>query len=235
MRKGVVYLIPTYLDEANDRSFLAPMAIDVIQHTTCFLVENIRSARRFISSLSLGIQIENLHFHELNKDTHASELGVLFKPVFEGKNVGIMSEAGLPGLADPGGLAVRFAHQHDISVVPLPGASAIQTALISSGFNGQQFVFHGYVPIPKPERLEFIKKMEQQCSKTGYTQLFMETPFRNQSLMQDILATCQEKTLLSVAAGVFSPSEYIKTMFIAKWKSTAFDFHKIPAVFSFGI
>lgn len=231
----MVYLIPTYLAEENDRSFLAPMVVDVIQHTNYFLVENIRTARRFISSLSLGIPIENLHFEILDKDSPESELKRLLKPVFEGQNIGLMSEAGLPGLADPGGLVVHFAHRNEIRVVPLPGASAIQTALISSGFNGQQFVFHGYVPIQKPERIEFIKKMEQQSSKTRYTQLFMETPFRNQSLMQDILTTCHEKTLLSVAAGIFSQDEYIQTMPISKWRTSSFDLHKIPAVFSIGI
>lgn len=232
--KGSVFLIPTYLSESNDSNFLAPMVLDIVRSMDYFLVENVRTARRFVSSLGLGLDISTLHFEEVNKNSDARTIHELMQEVIQGKDVAVMSEAGLPGLADPGGLIVKFAHQHELKVVPLPGASSIQTALICSGFNGQQFSFHGYLPIQKPERVAYMKKMEQLLKQTNATQIFMETPFRNMSLMNDLLATLEPTTLLSIASDVFGSNENLRTQAVKAWKSSQFDLHKIPTVFSIG-
>jgi len=209
------------------------MVLDVIKNCDLFFVENIRTARRFISSLKLGIEIEQLHFEQLDKNTSWEELYNLFEPVRNGSDAGIISEAGLPCLADPGNIAVSFAHDTKIKVIPLPGSSSIQLALIGSGFNGQQFTFHGYLPIEKKERIKKIKELEKFCSK-GYTQVFMETPYRNQSLLKDILSNCSPNLLLSIASDVSGSRELIQTMTIKKWRESPIDIHKLPSIFSFG-
>lgn len=233
-KKGVVFLIPTYLSESNDRSFLAPMVIDVLQNTTFFLVENVRTARRFISSLKLGIDISQLHFEVVDKRTSPEQIDHMLKPVLSGADVGIISESGLPGLADPGSLVVAYAHQKNVSVIPLPGASSIQTALIASGFNGQQFTFHGYLPIQKNERIQTITRLEDFCNKTGFTQVFIETPYRNQSLVKDLIETLSRKTYLHISADLFGANQLVCTKAVEQWKNLTIDIHKTPAVFCIG-
>lgn len=230
---GHLFLIPTYLSESNNRDFLAPTITEVVTKCPFFLVENVRTARRFISSLKLGINIEDLHFEQLDKNTTWEELYDLFEPVRKGKDIGLISEAGLPCLADPGNLAVSFAHQTDIRVVPLPGSSSIQLALIASGFNGQQFTFHGYLPIDKGGRIKRIKELEK-LAQGGYSQLFMETPYRNHQLLDDIFAQANSNTLLSIASDISGQKEWIKTYPISKWKKIKFNIHKVPCIFSFG-
>ena len=234
MSKGSLFLIPTYLSESNDASFLAPMVCDVINNTKYYLVENVRTARRFISSLNLGIDISSLEFEVLDKKSHSTEVGQKMNWLLQGHDVGVISEAGLPGLADPGSLAVSFAHRQNIKVIPLPGATSIQTAVISSGFSGQQYTFHGYLPIPKNERIKAIKKLEQDLRSTGYTHVFMETPFRNNQLLEDLKKTLGNQTLLSISSDIFGDKQHIKTMAIAEWKESKQDFHKIPTVFCLG-
>lgn len=234
MQKGIVYLIPTYLSESNDASFIAPMIQDIIKNTSFFAVENVRTARRFISSLKLGIEIESLRFTVLDKKSSASELDEILSPLKNGQNIGVMSEAGLPGLADPGNLAVAYAHRNGFRVCPLPGASAIQTAVIGSGFNGQQFVFHGYLPIQKADRIKAIKNLSQHLKSTGYTQVFMETPFRNMHLIDDLIQNLDLNDLMSISADVFGENEFILTQTIKDWKNSKKDLHKIPAVFCLG-
>lgn len=231
--QGVLYLIPSYLSETNEASFLSPTVVEVIKRTPRFLVENVRTARRFISSLKTGIVIEDLDFELLNKNTTFEEMYELFEPVRQGDDIGLISEAGLPCLADPGNLAVGFAHQTRIRVVPMPGSSSIQLALIASGFNGQQFSFNGYLPIDRKARIQKIRELEKQSTR-GFTQLFMETPYRNHQLLQDIINSCNPNTLLSVASDITGSNEKIWTMPIQKWKSTDIQIHKIPAIFSFG-
>ncbi len=234
MDKGKIYLIPTYLSESNDANFLAPMVIDIVKNTEYYLVENIRTARRFISSLKLGLDIPSLTFEQLDKKTTPEMVHELMQEVVQGKNVGIMSEAGLPGLADPGSLAIKFAHQHGLQVVPLPGPSSIQTAVINSGFSGQQFSFNGYLPIQKAERIARIKGLQTHLNNTKYTQVFMETPFRNMNLMDDLLDHLDNHTLLSVSSDVFGAKEFILTQTVRAWKKSEFDLHKIPTVFCIG-
>lgn len=228
-----LFLIPTYLSDSNDATFISPMVGEVIKHTRHYFVENIRTARRFISSLKTGVVIEDLEFFVLDKKSNWDQMYELFEPIRRGQDMAVMSEAGVPCLADPGNLAVSFAHQTSIQVVPLPGTSSIQMALIASGFNGQRFTFHGYLPIDRKARQQKIKEIEK-LSATGYTQLFMETPFRNQQLLKDILSTCRPDTLLSIASDISGKREMILTQPIHKWKNTAIDIHKIPAIFSFG-
>lgn len=234
MSKGTVFLIPTYLSSSNDATFIAPMVKDVIKNTTYFLVENIRTARRYISSLNLGLDISALHFEIVDKNTTAQQVSALMKPVFDGLDVGVISEAGLPGLADPGSLLVGFAHQKDVRVVPLPGATSIQTAVISSGFSGQQYVFHGYLPIQKKDRTRSIRELEKNLTASGYTQVFMETPFRNMSLLEDLLTTLHPNTYLHIASDLFGSQEVIKSLPVKVWKSKKINLHKVPTVFCLG-
>lgn len=233
MKNGRIFLIPTYLSDSNDKAFLSPMISEVVKNCQHYFVENIRTARRFIGSLKTGVVIDDLTFFQLDKKSSWDELYPLFEPIRSGYDMAIMSEAGVPCLADPGNLAVTFAHQNQVQVVPLPGASSIQMALIASGFNGQQFTFHGYLPIEKQDRKRKIKELEQMAT-SGYTQLFMETPYRNQALLKDIIHTCRPHTLLSIASDITGKDEKITTQPISKWKSSSIDIHKIPAIFSFG-
>lgn len=233
MSQGKLFLIPTYLSTDNDASFVSPMVTEVLQNTKYFFVENVRTARRFISSLKTGITIDELDFKILDKKSNWDQMYPLFEPIRNGKDMGVISEAGVPCLADPGNLAVSFAHQTHIQVVPMPGTSSIQMALIASGFNGQKFTFHGYLPIDKTPRQQKIRELEK-LSQTGYTQLFMETPYRNQQLIKDIFKTCRPDTLLSIAADISGSNEKIRTQPVSKWQKTDIQIHKIPAIFSFG-
>ena len=233
MSQGKLFLIPTYLSTDNDASFVSPMVTEVLLNTKFFFVENVRTARRFISSLKAGITIDELDFKILDKKSNWDQMYPLFEPLRNGEDMGVISEAGVPCLADPGNLAVSFAHQTNIQVVPMPGTSSIQMALIASGFNGQKFTFHGYLPIDKNPRQQKIRELEK-LSQTGYTQLFMETPYRNQQLIKDILKTCRPDTLLNVAADISGSNEKIRTQPVSKWQKTDIQIHKIPAIFSFG-
>ncbi len=231
---GTLYLIPTYLSSANDRSFLAPMVLDVIKNTSYFVVENVRTSRRFISSLKLDVDISSLRFEVLDKNTSYEKADKILNPLKTGENIGIISEAGLPGLADPGHMAVAYAHRHQLKVVPLPGPSSIQTAVIGSGFTGQQFTFHGYLPIQKSDRAKAIKNLSRDLKATGYTQVFMETPFRNTALIKDLVAHLDPNQQLSVSADIFGEQEFILTQSVKEWKMSNKDLHKIPAVFCLG-
>ncbi len=233
MSGNKLFLIPTYLSDSNDRSFIAPMVIDVLKHVDHYLVENIRSARRFISSLKAGIVIDSLSFEQLDKKTSWDDAYQLFEPLRNGHDMALMSEAGLPCLADPGNIAVSLAHQTRIQVVPLPGTSSIQLALIASGFNGQQFTFHGYLPIERNDRIRRLKELEKEAAK-GYTQLFMETPYRNVKLLEDILSSCRPDTPLNIAADITGNQEFIRTLPVREWQKTNPLINKLPAIFSFG-
>jgi len=232
--RGVLYLIPSYLSESNDASFIAPMVKDVLQNTSHFLVENVRTARRFISSLKLGLDISELQFEVMDKSTDAQSVEQLMKLLTDGHDLGVISEAGLPGLADPGNVAVSWAHRNNVRVIPLPGASSIQMALIGSGFNGQQFAFHGYLPIDKRERTQKIKQLEAEVNRTSYTQIFMETPFRNDQMVSAILATCNANTRFSIACDISGKNELIQSKTIQEWKKASPSLHKIPTIFSLG-
>jgi 16S rRNA (cytidine1402-2'-O)-methyltransferase len=229
--KGKLYLIPTPLAENTTDHMLTPAMQQIIRALDYFLVENIRTARRFVSSLQLGISIETLRFEVLDKDTKWEEVELLCAPLHEGKNIGIMSEAGCPGIADPGNLAVKFAHGHEVDVIPLVGPSSIFMALMASGFNGQSFAFHGYLPIEKSKRQHKIRELEKDIYQKEQTQIFMETPYRNDQLFQDIIQICKPFTILCVARDISGEQEMITSRPVKEWKRNKPGLHKVPTVF----
>ena len=233
MNKGKLILIPIVISEGTQDLVISEHVKSTIKDLDCFLVENIRTARRFISSLKLEVEIESLNFGLLDKGTKPDKVKALMQPIFQGKNVGVMSESGCPGVADPGALAVDFAHKNGIEVVPMVGPSSILMALMSSGFNGQSFVFHGYIPIDKGDRIKKIKQMEEHAYQLKQTQIFMDTPYRNRHLLTDLIENCNPQTRLSVARDITGEKELIQTKTLKEWKSDkAPDLHKIPVIFS---
>jgi 16S rRNA (cytidine1402-2'-O)-methyltransferase len=197
------------------------------------LVEDIRTARRYLSSLKIFESIEALSFEVLNKDTQYTELPDLLKPLMEGHDMGVISESGCPGIADPGALAVAYAHKHNIRVVPLVGPSSVLLALMASGLNGQRFAFHGYLPIDTKEAVKAIKELERESKTRNQTQVFIETPYRNNSVLDHLLNSLSPSTLLSIALDITGTHESIKTKSIKEWKAEKPSFAKQPAVFSF--
>lgn len=228
--KGTLYLIPTIIAE-DTFDCLAPQVKEVSNALTYFLVENIRTARRFLSALGVERPIPELEFEELSKKTSEAEVEKLMQPLLKGQDVGVMSEAGCPGIADPGARAVAWAHRHSVKVVPLVGPSSIFLALMASGFSGQSFAFHGYLPIQPKERGAAIQSLEQQAGKLRQTQIFMETPYRNEKLFQQILKTCHPQTQLCIARGVTGSEEMIRTLSIAEWRKETPALHKVPTIF----
>ncbi|MGA0558185.1 SAM-dependent methyltransferase [Larkinella sp. VNQ87] len=227
-----LYLIPTVLAENTAEQVLSPQIRAVVGQTKVFFVENVRTARRFISSLKTGVVIDELTFYELNKDTPETETaGQLRRLLLEQQDAGILSEAGCPGVADPGAVAVRLAHQMGWRVWPLVGPSSILLALMASGMSGQSFAFHGYLPIEKPARLQQIRQLEQDARKRDQTQIFMETPYRNNALLADLLATCHPETRLCIACHLTADDELIRTLSIREWKTQVPDLHKKPSLF----
>lgn len=232
--KGTLYLVPNTLGNP-DSSMTIPEGIkSTIDHTSVFIVENLRNARRYLKSLNKDIHIDELTFYELNKHTDAGEIPSYLKKLLEGQDAAIISEAGVPGIADPGAEVVRVAHEKGIRVVPLTGPSSILLALMASGLNGQSFCFHGYLPITRGERIKKIRELEQLAERRGITQLFMETPYRNEAMLSDILESCQSSTLLCIAADITMETEFICTKSIGQWKQKKPALHKRPVMFLLG-
>ncbi|MDX2191658.1 MAG: SAM-dependent methyltransferase [Bacteroidota bacterium] len=229
--KGKLYLIPTFLHELSTVEQLPPFNLEIIKSIKHYLVENERSARRFISSLQLGIDISTLELFLLDKNTPKESIKPFIDMLIKGNNVGVMSEAGCPGIADPGSMAVELAHIYEIEVVPLVGPSSITLALMASGFNGQSFAFHGYLPIQKNDRIIKLKQLESESSKKNQTQIFIETPFRNDSLFSDILNNCHPNTFICVAVDLQSPHQLIKSKTVIQWKQTHIQLNKKPAIY----
>ncbi len=234
MNKTKLYLIPSTLGAENVNSYLPPLVVKTLHSLHLFFVENIRTARRFISSSGFSGDIGSLRFFELSEHTSLKETEELLKELMEEGRAGLISEAGLPGVADPGGMLVQLCHRHGIGVVPLTGPSSIFLALMASGLNGQQFAFHGYLPKDRSARIRKIRELEREAHRTGASQIFMETPYRNNHLLQDILATCHDQTLLCVAADLTTAKEFIHTRTIQAWIKDIPDLHKRPAIFILG-
>jgi 16S rRNA (cytidine1402-2'-O)-methyltransferase len=233
--KGVLYLVPSTLGN-NDIQYAIPEGIKSLVSTIeIFIVENLRSARRYLKLLDKSIEIDRLTFFELNEHTALEMVPSFLEPCRKGKNTAIISEAGVPAVADPGAAAVKLAHESGIRVVPLTGPSSILLALMASGLNGQHFTFHGYLPVKKNERIRKIKALEEFSRKTGATQLFMEAPYRNDGLLEDLLATCHPGTLLCIAVDVTLDSEMIRTHSVDFWKRNTPNLHKRPAIFVMGV
>ncbi len=224
-----LFLIPTILAPDTEEKVLSPQIKDIIKHLNIFFVEDIRTARRFISNLKIGKVIDTLTFYELTKDTPRETTLQQLKELKE--DAGIISEAGCPSIADPGSMAVGIAHQLGLRVVPLVGPSSILMALMASGFNGQSFVFHGYLPIDKVLRIKALRQIEQEAKKKNQTQIFMETPYRNNQLMSDMLQNLAAETLLCVASNITAEDEFIKTLSIKEWKKHQPVLHKKPTIF----
>ncbi|MFN3839613.1 MAG: SAM-dependent methyltransferase [Cyclobacteriaceae bacterium] len=233
VRRGKLYLIPNIIASGTTEEVILPQIKNIIKATQYYLVEDIRSARRFISSLKVVDSIEVLHFRILNKDTRPAELNELMKPLLEGYDVGVLSESGCPGVADPGALAVAFAHQSNIKVVPLVGPSSLFLALMASGLNGQRFAFHGYLPVSKTDREKTIALLEKESRKRALTQIFIETPYRNNALFESLINVLSANTALCVAVDITGTSETIVTRPVAEWKMRKTEWPKLPAVFLF--
>jgi 16S rRNA (cytidine1402-2'-O)-methyltransferase len=233
MSKGRLFLIPSVIAADTGQQTTTEQVKTAIQSTRFYLAENIREARRFISSLKLGVDISSLNFEQLNKNTPEPAIRNLLQPLFDGENLGVLSDAGCPGIADPGALAVKMAHRNNIRVIPLVGPSSILLALMSSGLNGQSFSFHGYLPIKVAEAIKEIKLLEQQSRKNQQTQIFIETPYRTDKLLQLLVDQLHPATLLTVASDVTGKLEFIRTMTIAGWRKKSRQIGKQPTVFLF--
>jgi 16S rRNA (cytidine1402-2'-O)-methyltransferase len=229
--RGKLYLIPTTLGESDPLDVLPQTVKRAVNFIDDYIVENEKTARKFIKSIHPEKVQASLRLSALNKHTLISEHNKMIQPCLEGKNIGLMSEAGCPGIADPGAVIVKLAHEKNIQVIPLVGPSSILLALMSSGMNGQNFAFNGYLPIDKAEKKVAIKNLEKLSQDKNQSQIFIETPFRNNKMLDDILQTLQPNTHLCVAADITLPSEYIKTMRVSDWKKTTIDLHNRPTIF----
>ncbi len=231
-QQGFLYLIPTLLGGDEVQRCVPDFNLQIIMGLRHFVVEEIRTARRFLRKISPTFPIDGCQFQELNEHTQILNSEEWLAPVFQGRSVGLLSEAGLPCIADPGANLVLSAHRMGIQVVPLMGASSIFSALMASGLSGQQFTFHGYLPKEKNALLKQIHKMESDSARNAYAQIFIETPYKNNQLWELLLENCQNETYLCVAANITLDNEYIVTKTIADWKKTARpDLHKQPALF----
>ena len=229
---ATLYLIPTPLAPDTAAQVLSPPIAEAVARLDYFFVEELRTARRFISGLRTGRVIDETTFYDLHKDTpEADTKRQLLDLLAQNQDAGVLSEAGCPGVADPGAVAVRLAHELGFRVEPLVGPSSILLALMASGMSGQSFVFHGYLPINRADRSRMVKQLETEARNRRQTQIFMETPYRNNGLLADLLATALPDTRLCIAANVTAPDALIQTKTIRQWKSSLPDLHKKPTIF----
>lgn len=230
---GKLYLIPTIISDETQQVVIPSQVKDVLPGIKHFLAEDLRTARRFLSSLKVYPTIEELNFQVLNKETVAIDLPELMKPLEAGFNLGVISESGCPGVADPGALAVAYAHAHNFQVVPLVGPSSILLALMASGLNGQQFAFNGYLPVDAKEASKRIQELERESKVKNQTQIFIETPYRNNAVFNHLLKNLHPTTRLTIALDVTGKNETITTKTVTAWKLNPIEWPKAPAVFLF--
>lgn len=231
VKMGKLFLIPTTLGDTEPLEVLPISIKQTIEEIDHYIVENEKSARHFIKKINPRKPQPSLHLEQLNKFTEPERIPTFLDPCINGHNVGILSEAGCPGIADPGADVVRIAHEKNIKVVPLVGPSSILLALMASGLNGQQFAFNGYLPIETSERKTTLKALERLSKEKNQTQIFIETPYRNDKLLQDLLKSLSANTLLCIASDITLPTEYIVTKAIKDWKQMELDLHKRPTIF----
>ena len=229
--KGNLYLIPTTLGDNEPLEVLPISVKKTIEQVNFYIVENEKTARRFIKKISSGKSQSALQLFPLNKFTHTSILPEYLDPCLNGTHVGLLSDAGCPGIADPGADIVRLAHQKGIKVVPLVGPSSILMAMMSSGMNGQSFTFNGYLPIDKNERKNEIKRLERLSFEQNQSQIFIETPYRNNKMLEELSNTLAANTLICVACDITLSTEFIKTKTASEWKKNIVDLHKRPTIF----
>lgn len=232
MDRSCLYLIPSFLAETNDHSDFPEKNFVIIQQIDSFIVENLRTARRFLRKIGYTRSFDEVIFFELNKHTDPNEISKFMNLIQPGRKIGLISEAGVPCVADPGSEVVSLAHELNIKVVPLSGPSSILMALMASGFNGQNFVFHGYLPIDKKKRENKVKQIEKDAGLKNQTQIFMETPYRNNQLLDTILKHCNNSTRLCLAKSITHASEeQVITKSVKDWRKAIPDLHKKPVVF----
>lgn len=228
---GKVYLIPNTLGDTNIGDVIPTGVIQCVHSLSHFIVEDVRNARRFLVKTGYPLKIDDIVFFELNKHTPANSIPEFLDPCDKGIDIGIISEAGVPAVADPGALVVEIAHKRDIRVVPLTGPSSILLALMASGLNGQNFSFRGYLPVDKKELSTCLKDMEVRSKRENQTHIFIETPYRNIRLFEEILKSCNPTTRLCIAKNLTTSEESIQVKSIGEWKKTKTDLDKQPAVF----
>lgn len=233
---GKLYLIPITLSNPGETTVapedVLPQTIKrAIDFIDTYIVENEKTARKFIKSIHPEKKQPNLKISVLNKHTEIAEHNEFIQPLLRGENIGLMSESGCPGIADPGAVIVKIAHEKGIQVVPLVGPSSILLALMASGMNGQSFAFNGYLPIDKNDKKQALKNFERLSQDKNQSQLFIETPYRNNKLMEDLLQILQPSTYLCVACDITLPTEYIKTKTVNEWKKEKADLHNRPCIF----
>ncbi len=228
--KGRLYLIPVTLGGEDYRSVIPEKSVEITRKIRHFIVEDIRTARRFLRMAEKDFPIDSTFFMELNEHTKDNEIEVFLEPLMNGYDTGLMSEAGLPGIADPGSKVVMLAHKKGLTVIPLPGTSSIVMALISSGFNGQHFTFNGYLPVKPHERDSKIREIEKKANM-GCAQIFMETPYRNQKLLEAVLSVCRGNTMLCIASDLTLPGESVRSKTISEWRKEVPDLRNRLTVF----
>ena len=232
MALGTLYMVPVTLGDDNLSYVIPADVMKLVQNLEYFVVENEKSARRFLGSVKTNKPVRELNFQLLNEHSAEKDLPALIAPLLAGHDVGMLSEAGCPGIADPGATLAALAHRKGIKVAPLVGPSSILLSLMASGFNGQQFTFLGYLPSDKAARVNKLKDIEKQSQRLSETQIFIETPYRNQHMLEDILASCGANTKLCIARNVSLETEFVVSKTIAEWKKSELpDLHKQPTVF----
>lgn len=233
---GTIYMLPCPIGEGNPYESLPESNRAIMASLDYFIVENVRTARRFLSAAKIGVAIDTLEFAECSEHTSAADVEPLLAPVLAGRNCGIISEAGLPGIADPGADVVAVAQRKGIKVVPLVGPSSILMALMASGQNGQSFAFNGYLPIKPAERAKALRHFERRAITESQSQIFIEAPYRNTKLLGDMLTLLSPATMLTVAADITSPGEYIRTLSVGEWRKEPLpEINKRPAIFIIGV
>ena len=231
MVHGTLYLIPSMIGESPVAKIIPGFNLKVIRDLKYFIVEEIKTARRFLKQVSPDINLQTILFLVNNEHTQVQDLSSIIEPLLNGSDMGLLSEAGMPCVADPGAEIVKLAHHYNIKVIPLIGASSLLLSLMASGFNGQNFIFHGYLPIDKNSRNKKIKEIEKSVYTNNQTQIFNEAPYRNSRLFESITEICSDNTLLCVATDLTMESEIIKVHSIRNWKGKQPDIHKKPTVF----
>lgn len=231
METPTIYLIPITMGDTPIDKVLPKYNTEIINNLSFFIVENIRTSRRFLKKCNPEIDIDALTFYELNKRTLSKDIATFLNPMRMGESIGVISEAGCPAIADPGADVVAIAQKENYKVVPLVGPSSILMSLMASGFNGQSFAFHGYLPIETNERIRELKELENKVYRDNQTQIFIETPYRNNKMAEDILENCKPQTKLCIAMNITCDNETIITKKVGAWRGKLPDMHKQPCVF----
>ncbi len=231
MNTGKLFLLPAPLGEGAVEDVIPQGTMAIVHSLRFFVVEELRTARRYLRKAGIPAAIDTLTFFELNEHTPETDIETFLQPLLTGNDMGLLSEAGAPAVADPGANLVALAHRKNIEVIPLVGPSSLLLALMASGLNGQSFAFAGYLPVKNPDRQQRLRQLEKRSIAERQTQLFIETPYRNHALLEDMLAVCLPETRLCVAANITQPDAFIRTQTVGEWKKTAVDIHKKPCIF----